>query len=135
MGGYSENVANHGWVPVPRVVSLSLSLSLSLCKPAGGILPVKCLNVSFLCRACVILGVIFLLSSLCIVIKAIHDLSIKLLPEVVRSFFFLNTLSCVPLFTVLLGKLGRWREHAHVGSPEELIAECELLAGEKHWAR
>ncbi|XP_053774589.1 transmembrane protein 163 isoform X3 [Desmodus rotundus] len=33
--------------------------------------------------ACVILGVIFLLSSVCIVVKAIHDLSTKLLPEVV----------------------------------------------------
>ncbi|XP_015281268.1 PREDICTED: transmembrane protein 163, partial [Gekko japonicus] len=32
--------------------------------------------------ACAILGVIFLLSSLCIVIKAIHDLATKLLPEV-----------------------------------------------------
>lgn len=35
-------------------------------------------------RACVILGVIFILSSLCIMGKAIHDLAIKLLPEVVR---------------------------------------------------
>ncbi|KAJ7409312.1 hypothetical protein BTVI_57059 [Pitangus sulphuratus] len=32
--------------------------------------------------ACVILGVIFLLSSICIVIKAIHDLAKKVLPEV-----------------------------------------------------
>ncbi|XP_066855349.1 transmembrane protein 163 isoform X3 [Anser cygnoides] len=35
--------------------------------------------------ACVILGVIFLLSSICIVIKAIHDLAKKVLPEVVSS--------------------------------------------------
>ncbi|XP_053774590.1 transmembrane protein 163 isoform X4 [Desmodus rotundus] len=34
--------------------------------------------------ACVILGVIFLLSSVCIVVKAIHDLSTKLLPEVLH---------------------------------------------------
>ncbi|XP_042711612.1 transmembrane protein 163 isoform X2 [Chrysemys picta bellii] len=32
--------------------------------------------------ACVILGVIFLLSAVCIVVKAIHDLAMKLLPEV-----------------------------------------------------
>lgn len=37
----------------------------------------------FLSRACVILGVIFLLSSICIVIKAIHDLAKRVLPEVV----------------------------------------------------
>uniref|UniRef100_A0A803Y7J1 Uncharacterized protein n=1 Tax=Meleagris gallopavo TaxID=9103 RepID=A0A803Y7J1_MELGA len=35
--------------------------------------------------ACVILGVIFLLSSICIVIKAIHDLAKKVLPEVQLS--------------------------------------------------
>ncbi|KAK0154755.1 Transmembrane protein 163 [Merluccius polli] len=34
--------------------------------------------------ACVILGVVFILSSLCILGKAIHDLATKLLPEVVR---------------------------------------------------
>ncbi|CAG5932396.1 unnamed protein product [Menidia menidia] len=34
--------------------------------------------------ACVILGVIFILSSMCIMGKAIHDLATKLLPEVVR---------------------------------------------------
>lgn len=39
---------------------------------------------SFVRRACVILGVIFILSSLCILGKAIHDLATKLLPEVVR---------------------------------------------------
>lgn len=35
------------------------------------------------CRACIILGVVFILSSLCIMGKAIHDLATKLLPEVV----------------------------------------------------
>uniref|UniRef100_A0A8C1SV52 Transmembrane protein 163a n=1 Tax=Cyprinus carpio TaxID=7962 RepID=A0A8C1SV52_CYPCA len=35
--------------------------------------------------ACVILGVIFILSSMCILGKAIHDLATKLLPEVVSS--------------------------------------------------
>ena len=53
-------------------------------------------NVLFLCRACVILGVIFLLSSVCIVVKAIHDLSTKLLPEVVSFFFFLKSFLRVP---------------------------------------
>lgn len=38
----------------------------------------------FLLRACVVLGVVFILSSLCILGKAIHDLATKLLPEVVR---------------------------------------------------
>ncbi|GAB5575618.1 transmembrane protein 163 isoform X2 [Prionailurus iriomotensis] len=38
--------------------------------------------------ACVILGVIFLLSSICIVVKAIHDLSTRLLPEVMDDFLF-----------------------------------------------
>ncbi|PKU31853.1 hypothetical protein llap_17843 [Limosa lapponica baueri] len=33
-------------------------------------------------QACVILGVIFLLSSICIVIKAIHDLAKKEFPKV-----------------------------------------------------
>lgn len=40
----------------------------------------------FLHRACVILGVIFILSSLCILGKAIHDLATKLQPEVVRIY-------------------------------------------------
>lgn len=47
----------------------------------------------FLHRACVILGVIFLLSSICIVIKAIHDLAKKVLPEVVRWFMFFKIFS------------------------------------------
>lgn len=89
-------------------------------------------NVLLLCRACVILGVIFLLSSVCIVVKAIHDLSTKLLPEVVSFFFFL---SVFPEGTSLLyylapqiywGKLGRWKENKqYLRSPEDLILECE----------
>lgn len=47
----------------------------------------------FLHRACVILGIIFLLSSICIVIKAIHDLAKKVLPEVVRWFMFFKMFS------------------------------------------
>ncbi|XP_053109687.1 transmembrane protein 163 isoform X2 [Hemicordylus capensis] len=43
--------------------------------------------------ACVILGVIFLLSSLCIVIKAIHDLATKLLPEVDDFLYSVSILS------------------------------------------
>ncbi|RXN29089.1 transmembrane protein 163-like [Labeo rohita] len=35
--------------------------------------------------ACVILGVIFILSSMCILGKAIHDLATKLLPEVIKK--------------------------------------------------
>lgn len=64
------------------------------------------------CRACVILGVIFLLSSICIVVKAIHDLSTRLLPEVVRSSFFLNSPSCqcwppgLPFTAGFLGGVG-----------------------------
>ncbi|XP_036742568.1 transmembrane protein 163 isoform X2 [Manis pentadactyla] len=41
--------------------------------------------------ACVILGVIFLLSSICIVVKAIHDLSTRLLPEVSLHALVLNS--------------------------------------------
>uniref|UniRef100_A0A8D0L319 Transmembrane protein 163 n=1 Tax=Sphenodon punctatus TaxID=8508 RepID=A0A8D0L319_SPHPU len=43
--------------------------------------------------ACVILGVIFLLSSICIVVKAIHDLATKLLPEVDDFLFSVSILS------------------------------------------
>ncbi|XP_069838742.1 transmembrane protein 163 [Dendropsophus ebraccatus] len=43
--------------------------------------------------ACVILGVIFLLSALCIVVKAIHDLSIRVLPEVDSFLFSVSVLS------------------------------------------
>ncbi|KAM6079668.1 transmembrane protein 163 isoform 1-T1 [Theristicus caerulescens] len=50
--------------------------------------------------ACVILGVIFLLSSLCIVIKAIHDLAKKVLPEVDDFLYSVSVLSGI-LCTVL----------------------------------
>ncbi|KAF7241935.1 hypothetical protein EYD10_11794 [Varanus komodoensis] len=50
--------------------------------------------------ACVILGVIFLLSSLCIVIKAIHDLAIKLLPKVDDFLYSVSILSGI-LCTIL----------------------------------
>ncbi|KAM8934838.1 transmembrane protein 163 [Pelodytes ibericus] len=43
--------------------------------------------------ACVILGVIFLVSALCIVVKAIHDLSIRMLPEVDDFLFSVSILS------------------------------------------
>lgn len=43
-------------------------------------------------RACAILGVIFILSSMCILGKAIHDLATKLLPEVVSIGKCLNLL-------------------------------------------
>lgn len=36
-------------------------------------------------RACVILGVVFILSAITILVKAIHDLVTKLQPEVVRQ--------------------------------------------------
>ncbi|XP_072274180.1 transmembrane protein 163 [Pyxicephalus adspersus] len=60
--------------------------------------------------ACVILGVIFLLSALCIVIKAIHDLSIRVLPEVDSFLFSVSILSgilCSLLAAVkfMLGKV------------------------------
>lgn len=60
--------------------------------------------------ACVILGVIFLLSSMCIVIKAIHDLSIKLLPEVDDFLFSVSILSGILCSTLavlkfMLGKV------------------------------
>ncbi|KAG7241072.1 hypothetical protein INR49_026103 [Caranx melampygus] len=42
--------------------------------------------------ACIILGVVFILSSLCIMGKAIHDLATKLLPEVDDFLFRFNSL-------------------------------------------
>lgn len=107
MGSHGGSVANYGWVPVPFVLCCCMNQQ-------SGLLTVKILNVLFLYRACVILGVIFLLSSICIVVKAIHDLSTRLLPEVVRSFF-LNSFSwsyhplVLPLMKDLLGKVG-WAE-------------------------
>nr|XP_009675723.1 PREDICTED: transmembrane protein 163 [Struthio camelus australis] len=50
--------------------------------------------------ACVILGVIFLLSSICIVIKAIHDLAKKVLPEVGDFLYSVSVLSGI-LCTIL----------------------------------
>ncbi|NXQ59211.1 TM163 protein, partial [Anthoscopus minutus] len=50
--------------------------------------------------ACVILGVIFLLSSICIVIKAIHDLGKRVLPEVDDFLYSVSVLSGI-LCTVL----------------------------------
>ncbi|GAB1285370.1 Transmembrane protein 163 [Apodemus speciosus] len=54
--------------------------------------------------ACVILGVIFLLSSICIVVKAIHDLSTRLLPEVDDFLFsrFNSLVGGVMGFSILL---------------------------------
>lgn len=60
--------------------------------------------------ACVILGVIFLLSSICIIIKAIHDLAIRLLPEVDDFLYSVSIISgilCSILAVVkfMLGKV------------------------------
>ncbi|XP_026570415.1 transmembrane protein 163 [Pseudonaja textilis] len=54
--------------------------------------------------ACVILGVIFLLSSLCIVIKAIHDLATKLLPEVDDFLYSVSILSGILCTTLAVVK-------------------------------
>ncbi|KAF7646528.1 hypothetical protein LDENG_00186740 [Lucifuga dentata] len=53
-------------------------------------------------RACVVLGVVFMLSSLCILGKAIHDLSTKLLPEVDNFLFSVSVVSGL-LCAVLAG--------------------------------
>ncbi|XP_034410739.1 transmembrane protein 163-like [Cyclopterus lumpus] len=60
--------------------------------------------------ACVILGVVFILSSLCIMGKAIHDLTTKLLPEVDDFLFSVSIISglvCVILAVIkfMLGKV------------------------------
>ncbi|XP_063257026.1 transmembrane protein 163 isoform X2 [Prinia subflava] len=60
--------------------------------------------------ACVILGVIFLLSSICIVIKAIHDLAKRVLPEVDDFLYSVSVLSgilCTALAVIkfMLGKV------------------------------
>ncbi|XP_078539994.1 transmembrane protein 163 [Lissotriton helveticus] len=59
--------------------------------------------------ACVILGVIFLLSSLCIIIKAIHDLAIRLLPEVDDFLFSVSIISGIlcSILAVVKFMLGR----------------------------
>ncbi|XP_066467986.1 transmembrane protein 163 isoform X2 [Tiliqua scincoides] len=54
--------------------------------------------------ACVILGVIFLLSALCIVIKAIHDLANKLLPEVDDFLYSVSILSGILCTTLAVIK-------------------------------
>ncbi|MGH0158577.1 UNVERIFIED_CONTAM: hypothetical protein FKN15_035994 [Acipenser sinensis] len=61
-------------------------------------------------RACVVLGVVFILSSMCIVGKAIHDLATKLLPEVGDFLFSVSILSgilCIILAVVkfMLGRV------------------------------
>ncbi|CAJ1087047.1 transmembrane protein 163-like [Xyrichtys novacula] len=60
--------------------------------------------------ACVILGVVFILSSLCIMGKAIHDLATKLLPEVDAFLFSVSIISglvCLILCVIkfMLGKI------------------------------
>ncbi|XP_034534019.1 transmembrane protein 163-like [Notolabrus celidotus] len=60
--------------------------------------------------ACVILGVVFILSSLCIVGKAIHDLATRLLPEVDGFLFsvaIISGLLCLILSVIkfMLGKI------------------------------
>ncbi|XP_075950440.1 transmembrane protein 163a [Anarhichas minor] len=60
--------------------------------------------------ACVILGVVFILSSLCILGKAIHDLATKLLPEVDDFLFsvaIVSGLVCITLAVIkfMLGKV------------------------------
>ncbi|KAI5628561.1 transmembrane protein 163 isoform X1 [Silurus asotus] len=59
--------------------------------------------------ACVILGVIFILSSMCILGKAIHDLSTKLLPEVDDFLFSVSILSGILCGVLAVAKfmLGR----------------------------
>ncbi|MBN3306546.1 TM163 protein, partial [Amia calva] len=59
--------------------------------------------------ACVILGVVFILSSMCILGKAIHDLATQLLPEVDDFLFSVSILSgilCI-ILAVLKFMLGR----------------------------
>ncbi|XP_041638316.1 transmembrane protein 163-like [Cheilinus undulatus] len=60
--------------------------------------------------ACVILGVVFILSSMCIIGKAIHDLATKLLPEVDGFLFSVSVISglvCLILCVIkfMLGKV------------------------------
>ncbi|XP_048050035.1 transmembrane protein 163a [Megalobrama amblycephala] len=59
--------------------------------------------------ACVILGVIFILSSLCILGKAIHDLATKLLPEVDDFLFSVSIVSGLMCVILAVAKfmLGR----------------------------
>ncbi|XP_066542968.1 transmembrane protein 163a [Hoplias malabaricus] len=59
--------------------------------------------------ACVILGVVFLLSSMCILGKAIHDLATKLLPEVDDFLFSVSIVSGLTCIILAVAKfmLGR----------------------------
>uniref|UniRef100_UPI0037E9B669 transmembrane protein 163a-like n=1 Tax=Semicossyphus pulcher TaxID=241346 RepID=UPI0037E9B669 len=59
--------------------------------------------------ACVILGVVFILSSICIVGKAIHDLATKLLPEVDGFLFSVSIISGVVclILSIIKFMLGR----------------------------
>ncbi|CDQ75608.1 unnamed protein product [Oncorhynchus mykiss] len=59
--------------------------------------------------ACVILGVVFILSSLCILGKAIHDLATKLMPEVDDFLFSVSIVSGVMCVILAVAKfmLGR----------------------------
>ncbi|XP_049340705.1 transmembrane protein 163a [Astyanax mexicanus] len=59
--------------------------------------------------ACVILGVVFLLSSLCILGKAIHDLATNLLPEVDDFLFSVSIVSGITCVLLAVAKfmLGR----------------------------
>ncbi|XP_039730466.1 transmembrane protein 163 isoform X2 [Pteropus medius] len=77
--------------------------------------------------ACVILGVIFLLSSICIVVKAIHDLSTKLLPEVDDFLFSVSILSGIlcSILAVLKFMLGK------VLTSRALITDAALVYTEK----
>ncbi|XP_061413705.1 transmembrane protein 163 isoform X1 [Lethenteron reissneri] len=59
--------------------------------------------------ACVVLGVVFIISSLCIEGKAIHDLAVKMLPDVDTFLFTVSILSGVLCLLLAAGKflLGR----------------------------
>ncbi|KAK1797642.1 hypothetical protein P4O66_008016 [Electrophorus voltai] len=59
--------------------------------------------------ACVILGVVFILSSMCILGKAIHDLATKLLPEVDDFLFSVSVVSGLTCIILAVAKfmLGR----------------------------
>ncbi|GCB69457.1 hypothetical protein scyTo_0005478 [Scyliorhinus torazame] len=60
-------------------------------------------------RACVVLGVIFLVSTLCIYAKAIHDLATRLLPEVDNFLFSVSIISGIlcSILSVVKFMLGR----------------------------
>ncbi|KAF4788159.1 Transmembrane protein [Turdus rufiventris] len=83
-------------------------------------------------RACVILGVIFLLSSICIVIKAIHDLAKRVLPEVllpptpgpcVCGRDETEGLLVIPVCPDDLAAAGELEEHVQLGMGSRVGAE------------